>query len=220
LGHKARRRRKGERSKDDAWSVAERWSEEETEMSGIPKNLHTIREIHIHGNRDQLPSGQYRFECIRSEMGLIDGSLQTRFTMGKPRRYGALETPIWDSEGGEIHFEISGVADGTMPVSAYWTMEIDWDRGWVGGDLDKGEEMSEKSEQSYLNGQRSAYLHMLSESLKGLGYKSAESREWNWVLEREEALAQLRINFPDAEFDSELHLADIIRKYIPSSEDA
>ena len=78
--------------------------------------------------------------------------------------------------------------------------------------------MNEQEEKAYLEGERAAYLHMLKQSLKALGITdSPEGRQLAWLIEREQAVAQLRIlcrEFGDNEWEPNEHLADVIDKHL------
>lgn len=77
--------------------------------------------------------------------------------------------------------------------------------------------MNEQEEKAYIEGQRSAWVSLLRMALKELGYESPESQQSRWVLEREAAIAQLRItcrDFGDNDWPDDLHLADVIDKHL------
>ena len=79
------------------------------------------------------------------------------------------------------------------------------------------DEEVEASEQKWLDGNRAAWVRMLSECLRELGYDSGEAGAHRYILEREAALAQLRMlceYFGDNEWDETLHLADVIDKHL------
>ena len=96
--------------------------------------MHAIREIHIERS-EPLPSGRYQFRRISTETGVGTDGIQTRFKFADPRRYDDLKTPIFGSDGQPIVFIISGVADGVMPEGDYWTIDANWETGFIGGDL-------------------------------------------------------------------------------------
>lgn len=77
--------------------------------------------------------------------------------------------------------------------------------------------MNENEEQAYMRGSRAAWLVMLRECLRQLGYESPESQQAHWIIEREETIAQLRrlcAQHGDNEWDEKLHLADVIDKHL------
>lgn len=73
------------------------------------------------------------------------------------------------------------------------------------------------NEQSYVQGNRAAWLTMLRSCLANLGFESSEAKHAAWIAEREEAIAMLRgvcEDFGDNEWKEDLHLADIIEKHL------
>lgn len=75
--------------------------------------------------------------------------------------------------------------------------------------------MDKQQEQAYLQGNRAAWNELLSLCLKNLGYEHDERTAW--IVEREQAIAQLRIvcgEYGDNEWDESLHLADVIEKHL------
>lgn len=77
--------------------------------------------------------------------------------------------------------------------------------------------MDEKQEQLWLEGERAANVGILRFALKALGYESPESEHTKWILEREAAIAQLRMvcrEHGDNDWPDTLHLADIIDKHL------
>lgn len=80
------------------------------------------------------------------------------------------------------------------------------------------EEKPNYDESSYEQGNRAAWLNMLSQCLLHLGYKdSPEAAQTAWISEREQAIARLRIlcdDFGDNDWDTDLHLADVIDKHL------
>jgi hypothetical protein len=82
--------------------------------------------------------------------------------------------------------------------------------------------MTEKEEQAYVEGGRSAWRAMLQQALKHLGRDSPEWTEKEWVLEREEAIAALRRaceRAGDNDWSDDLNLSDIIEKHLLSQMD-
>ena len=70
-------------------------------------------------------------------------------------------------------------------------------------------------ETSYIEGQRSVYLIMLREALRGLG--GDEKDKYSWAIEREEIVSKFRTvcdHFNDNDWDSDSYLPDIIEKHI------
>lgn len=77
--------------------------------------------------------------------------------------------------------------------------------------------METEEEVAYEQGNRAAWLAMLSQCLMQLGYATPEAAQVAWVPEREQAVAQLRMlcgDFGDNDWDNNLHLADIIDKHL------
>jgi len=75
--------------------------------------------------------------------------------------------------------------------------------------------MSEKEEQIYERGSRMAWT--LQECLSHLGYKGTEAETSDWIGERELVISSLRSiceEFGDNNWDSNLHLQDIIEKHL------
>jgi hypothetical protein len=73
------------------------------------------------------------------------------------------------------------------------------------------------SEQDWIDGNRAAYLRMLQECLRELGVDDPAAGQARWVVEREATIVMLRQvceRFGDNEWQPELHLADIIEKYL------
>jgi hypothetical protein len=77
--------------------------------------------------------------------------------------------------------------------------------------------VNEREERCYLDGQRSAWVHLLGECLRQLGYDSPEAGAARWVKEREEAVAALRGlcgEFGDNDWDESLYLPDVLDKHL------
>lgn len=77
--------------------------------------------------------------------------------------------------------------------------------------------MDEKEEAIYERGSRAAWVHMLGECLRQLGYKSDEAKHVAWIKEREQAIAMLRQVCEihgDNDWPDDGHLADIIEKHL------
>ena len=73
------------------------------------------------------------------------------------------------------------------------------------------------SEQDYENGNRAAWLTMLSLCLRHLGIDDVEAKKAAWVSEREQTVAALRRvcgQFGDNGWDVNLHLADVVEKHL------
>lgn len=73
------------------------------------------------------------------------------------------------------------------------------------------------NESDYLRGKRAALTGILRHLLRELGYDSKEAEKTRWIIEREEAIAQLRDlcgEVGDNEWDESLHLADVIEKHL------
>lgn len=77
--------------------------------------------------------------------------------------------------------------------------------------------MSELNETDYTEGSRRAWLTMLSECLRQLGYDSPEFSATHWVKEREATVLKLRDvcrDFGDNDWPEDLHLEDVIEKHL------
>lgn len=77
--------------------------------------------------------------------------------------------------------------------------------------------MNEKEAKHYENGQRVAYSSILKTCCISLGYHVPGAHKAVCIAEREEAIAKLREiceEFGDNEWESDLHLADIIEKHL------
>lgn len=69
----------------------------------------------------------------------------------------------------------------------------------------------------YIQGNRAAWLSMLGECLRHLGYDSPEAQNVRWIKEREETIAVLRElceDFGDNDWDETLYLADVVDKHL------
>lgn len=70
---------------------------------------------------------------------------------------------------------------------------------------------------AYTEGYRLALRQHLMLGLAHLGYEGAEKKALQWVVEREQAIGQLRAlckEFGDNDWDEQLHLADVIEKHL------
>lgn len=79
------------------------------------------------------------------------------------------------------------------------------------------DELEERLDERYLEGQRSAAVQFLRTALELLGYDSHEATPHRWIVEREAAIATLRSvceDFGDNQWPSNLHLSDIIDKHL------
>jgi len=79
------------------------------------------------------------------------------------------------------------------------------------------DEAAEIRDEGYAQGSQMAWLRMLGECMRHLGYTDERVKAINWVLEREEAIHQLRslcAEFGDTDWDNTLCLADIIDKHL------
>jgi hypothetical protein len=78
--------------------------------------------------------------------------------------------------------------------------------------------MTDKEEKYWIQGRKSAWLSLLRICLTELGYDNEELRDrHSWIMEREEALVQLRElceDFGDNDFPDDLHLGDAIEKHL------
>ncbi len=73
------------------------------------------------------------------------------------------------------------------------------------------------SEQDYELGSRRAWLFMLAECLRNLGYESSEAKAAAWVKERAEIVQVLRRvceEYGDNEWPEHLNLSDVIEKHL------
>ena len=79
------------------------------------------------------------------------------------------------------------------------------------------DQLQEVREESYQWGQKQLLIFQMREIIRQLGYP-AESTVGVFIIEREEALIALRQKCQDAgkpsNFPEDLHLADIIQKYL------
>jgi hypothetical protein len=77
--------------------------------------------------------------------------------------------------------------------------------------------MNEEYEAAYQLGHRSAWVGLLQTALRALGYEGAEFDAAKWAVEREAAIAALRslcADYGDNDWDSSLHLADVIEEHL------
>lgn len=77
--------------------------------------------------------------------------------------------------------------------------------------------MTEKEERAYQAGRRAAFRRMLQTALGELGYDSPEAAQSDWIIEREQAIAQLRelcATHGDNDWPDDLNLADVIEKHL------
>ncbi len=75
--------------------------------------------------------------------------------------------------------------------------------------------MTPDEERAYESGGRMAWTQMLQLCIKNLGYEARDRA--GWISEREQAVTQLRIlceEFGDNDWPDDLHLADVIEKYL------
>lgn len=79
-------------------------------------------------------------------------------------------------------------------------------------------EAAEAFEGAYMRGSRAAWRAMLGECLKNLDYNDdPEAMRLRWILEREDAVAQLRMlcdDFGDNDWPDSLYLGDAIEKHL------
>lgn len=77
--------------------------------------------------------------------------------------------------------------------------------------------MDEKEEELYERGSRGAWVMMLRECLRQLGYQSEEGSKVGWISEREAAISMLRQvceQHGDNDWPDNLNLSDIIEKHL------
>lgn len=77
--------------------------------------------------------------------------------------------------------------------------------------------MKQIDEQSYVQGERAIYKLLLQECLSGLNPSDLDWKRAELILEREEAIIQLRNlcrEFGDNDWDENLRLADVIEKHL------
>jgi hypothetical protein len=77
--------------------------------------------------------------------------------------------------------------------------------------------MDDEQEQSYVNGERMAYLSMLRTCLRELGVNDPEAEKCRWAVERQETIMKLRdvcSDHGDNDWPDDLHLSDIIEKHL------
>jgi hypothetical protein len=75
------------------------------------------------------------------------------------------------------------------------------------------------SEQDWNEGNRAAYVAMLGECCRQLGYDDIEAAKASWIREREATVAALRqackeFGNSDSNWPDNLHLADILDKHL------
>jgi hypothetical protein len=75
-------------------------------------------------------------------------------------------------------------------------------------------------EKSYLQGQRQVWGQLLSDALRHMGYVEGDLEKIyyvRWIKEREEIIQQLRSlcdEFGDNSWEEDMHLGDVIDKYL------
>lgn len=72
-------------------------------------------------------------------------------------------------------------------------------------------------EAAYSDGERFAWVRMLAECLRALGYDSPEAARATWIVERERAVSTLRsacADVGDNDWPNELNLCDVIDKHL------
>jgi len=77
--------------------------------------------------------------------------------------------------------------------------------------------MTDKEESAYIQGKRVAWAELIRTALRELGYGPNAFDVSKLVVEREEAISQLRQlceDFGDNDWEPGLHLADIIEKHL------
>jgi hypothetical protein len=75
--------------------------------------------------------------------------------------------------------------------------------------------MADQEDRQYAEGRRETWRELLTLCLNNLG--AQERHEWQWLAEREQAIARLRIvcdYVGDNDWDEDLHLADIIENHL------
>lgn len=75
----------------------------------------------------------------------------------------------------------------------------------------------EKRDEMWERGNRAAWVGLLEECLRHLGYKSEEGAKVAWISERERAVGMLRQVCEihgDNDWPDDLHLADVIEKHL------
>jgi len=81
----------------------------------------------------------------------------------------------------------------------------------------KQKEKDQIKELAYTEGSRLAWTTMLRECIRHLGYENPDVKKIGWIVEREEAIRELRQiceEFGDLDWENDLHLSDIIAKHI------
>ncbi len=79
-------------------------------------------------------------------------------------------------------------------------------------------EEESKFESGYQQGSRAAWLQLLQMCLRDLGYDGTEAEHTAWISEREQAVTALRSVCAEGgsnDWPDDLHLADVISKYLP-----
>lgn len=77
--------------------------------------------------------------------------------------------------------------------------------------------MNDSEEKAFVQGRRRAWLSMFAECLRNLSYDTDEAAQAKWIVEREEAVRQLRAlcrDFGDNDWPDNLSLADVINKHL------
>lgn len=75
----------------------------------------------------------------------------------------------------------------------------------------------EEKDIAYTQGADRAWLRMLGECVRALGYNSPEHNANRWILERADAVLKLREiceDFGDNDWPSDLHLTDVLEKHL------
>ncbi len=87
----------------------------------------------------------------------------------------------------------------------------------VARDLAKSADVTDRDERKWCDGNRAAFVSMLSHVLSHLGYEGTGAEHTAWILEREAAVAKLRelcADFGDNDWPDDLHLGDVIEKHL------
>lgn len=77
--------------------------------------------------------------------------------------------------------------------------------------------MDEDEEAIWSAGHRAALVTMLGHVLRELGYDASETQHAKWIVEREQAVATLRVlcaQYGDNDWPDDLHLSDVITKHL------
>ncbi len=72
-------------------------------------------------------------------------------------------------------------------------------------------------DQAYTQGSRRAWLTMLAQCVRELGYDTSGGASARWIIEREETALALRDvcgHFGDNDWPDNLHLADVVQKHL------